>query len=91
MKETVFSNSHGLEGTSRSHNLLVFLHGQHERCWQEKSAYCTVIRLIPHCKELPVLVFSVFSSCKDSDDDQGEQKTAMTRWFLNLNSISEFG
>ena len=30
----------------------------------------SAIPLIPHCEELPVPVFSGFSSCPDSDDDQ---------------------
>ena len=34
----------------------------------------SVIRLVPYCEELPVPVFSGFSSCADSDDDQREHE-----------------
>jgi len=34
----------------------------------------SAIRSVPHCEELPVPVFSVFSSCEDSDHDAGEHE-----------------
>jgi len=49
----------------------------------------SAIRCVPHCEELPVPVFTVFSSCEDSDHDEGEHEGCKNEVVSESESFSD--
>ena len=49
----------------------------------------SAIRPVPHCEELPVPVFSGFSSCADNDNDQQEHEGCNNEMVFESESFSD--
>ena len=59
---------------------------------QHKISYASIplaIRPVPHCEELQVPVFSDFSACENSDDDQREHENCNNEMVSESESFSD--